>query len=140
MTQFMMMVIPAGYESAEPGTLPDLDAVNTMAKYNAELEQAGILRGLNGLHPPSMGARVSFPGGNPKVQDGPFPEAKEVIGGYWLIEVGSLQEAIDWATRVPPVEDFTIEVRQVQGLEDFPPEVAEAATEYERQRHAGERK
>ena len=123
MPRFMMLVIPKGYESAAPGTMPDLDAITKMAKYNDELQKAGVVISMNGLHPPSMGARVTFPGGKPKVQDGPFSEAKEVLGGYWLIEVPSLKDAIDWATKVPPVEDFTIEVRQVQAMEDFPPEM-----------------
>jgi hypothetical protein len=68
-----------------------------MMKYNEAWQKAGVLRGLEGLHPPSMGVRVSFPGGKPKVTDGPFAEAKEVVGGYWMIEVKSKEEAIEWA-------------------------------------------
>jgi len=81
----MMLMIPKGYETAAPGTVPDAGAVAAMMKYNESLQKAGVLLALDGLHPPSMGARVSFPGGRPKVIDGPFTEAKEVLGGYWMI-------------------------------------------------------
>ena len=117
--RFMMIMIPKGYESAKPGTLPDAKAVAAMMKYNEELVKAGVMIGGEGLHPPSMGARVSFPGGKAKVTDGPFAEAKEVIGGYWMIQAKSLQEAIDWAKRCPGSENETIEIRQVQEAEDF---------------------
>src|SRR6478609_3240577 len=95
--RFMMIMIPKGYEQAKPGTMPDAKAVEAMMKYNEALQKAGILLALDGLHPPSMGARVSFAGGKPKVTDGPFAEAKEVIGGYWMIQVKSKDEAIEWA-------------------------------------------
>ena len=72
-----------------------------MMKYNEELQKAGVLLALDGLHPPSMGARVSFSGGKPTVTDGPFAEAKEVLGGYWMIQVKSKEEAIEWASRCP---------------------------------------
>lgn len=121
--RFMLIMIPKGYETATPGTLPDAGAVAAMMKYNESLQKAGVLLALDGLHPPSMGARVSFAGGKPRVSDGPFSEAKEVIGGYWLIEVRSKEEAIQWATRCPGSENETIEVRQVQELGDFPPDV-----------------
>ncbi|HZD06285.1 MAG TPA: YciI family protein, partial [Longimicrobiales bacterium] len=73
--RFMMLMIPKGYETAEPGTMPEADAVAAMMKFNEALEEAGVLRALDGLHPPSMGARVSFSGGKPTVTDGPFAEA-----------------------------------------------------------------
>ena len=117
--RFMMLMIPKGYESAAPGTMPDPKAVAAMMKYNEALKDAGILLALDGLHPPSMGARVTFPGGKPKVSDGPFSEAKEVLGGYWMIQVKSRQEAIEWASRCPGSENETIEVRQVQEISDF---------------------
>ena len=117
--RFMMIMIPKGYESAKPGTLPDPKAVAAMMKYNEELVKAGVMIGGEGLHPPSMGARVSFPGGKARVTDGPFAEAKEVIGGYWMIQAKSLQEAIEWARRCPGSENETIEIRQVQEAEDF---------------------
>jgi hypothetical protein len=122
----MMLMIPKGYESAEPGTLPSAEAVATMMKYNESLQKAGILLALDGLHPPSMGARVSFSGGKPKLTDGPFAEAKEVIGGYWMIQVKSREEAIEWACRCPASENETIEVRQVMEFGDFPADVQEA--------------
>ena len=125
--RFMMLVIPKGYEKAAPGTVPDAKLVEKMTKYNDSLKQAGVLLGLDGLHPPSVGARVSFGGGKPKVTDGPFAEAKEVLGGYWMIQVRSQEEAIEWAKRAPMLDGDVIEVRRVQELADFPPEVRKAA-------------
>ncbi|XXV22894.1 YciI family protein [Sorangium sp. So ce1389] len=123
----MMLMIPRGYESATPGTMPDAEAVASMMKYNESLQKAGVLLALDGLHPPSMGARVSFPGGKPHVTDGPFSEAKEVLGGYWMIQVKSKEEAIAWASRCPASDDAVIEVRQVQEFSDFPADVQQAA-------------
>ena len=124
--RFMMLMIPKGYESASPGTLPDAHSVATMMKYNESLQKAGVLLALDGLHPPSMGARVSFTGGKPRVVDGPFTEAKEVLGGYWMIQVKSKEEAVEWASRCPAGDNETIEVRQVQEFSDFPADVKEA--------------
>lgn len=118
--RFMMLMIPKGYETAEPGTLPDAAAMEPMMKYNESLQKAGVLLALDGLHPPSMGARITFEGGKPKVMDGPFTEAKEMLGGYWMINVRSREEAIEWASRCPASENEMIEVRQVQEFEDFP--------------------
>lgn len=131
--RFMMLMIPKGYENAKPGTMPDPKAVAAMMKYNEELQKAGVLLALDGLHPPSMGARVSFSGGKPKVVDGPFAEAKEVIGGYWMIQVKSREEAIEWARRCPASDNETIEIRQVQEMTEFPEEVQKAATSLGRQ-------
>ena len=125
--RFMLLMIPKGYESAAPGTVPDAKAVEAMMKYNEALQKAGVLLALDGLHPPSMGARVTFAGGRPKVTDGPFAEAKEVLGGYWMIQVKSKAEAIEWASRCPASANEVIEVRQVQEMSDFPPDVQEAA-------------
>jgi len=135
--RFMMLMIPKGYEKAAPGTAPDAAAVARMMKYNESLQKAGVLLALDGLHPPSMGARVSFPGGKPKVIDGPFTEAKEVLGGYWMIQVGSKEEAIQWASRVPASENEVIEVRQVQELSDFPPEVQKVAAGFPEMQRRG---
>jgi hypothetical protein len=129
--RFMMLMIPKGYESATPGTMPDAKAVEAMMKYNEELQKAGILLALDGLHPPSMGARVSFKGGKAKVTDGPFTEAKEVLGGYWMIQVKSREEAIAWASRCPGGDNEVIEVRQVQEFEDFPADVQKAAAGFD---------
>src|SRR5205807_649295 len=125
--RFMMLMIPKGYEKAEPGTMPDAKAVAAMMKYNESLQKAGVLLALDGLHPPSMGARVSFSGGKPKVTDGPFAEAKEIVGGYWMIQVKSREEALEWAKRCPASDNEVIEVRQVQEFSDFPADVKEAA-------------
>jgi hypothetical protein len=129
--RFMMLMIPKGYEQAKPGTVPSADAVAAMMKYNESLQKAGVLLALDGLHPPSMGARVTFKGGKPKVTDGPFAEAKEVVGGYWMIQVKSREEAIEWATRCPGSENETIEIRQVQEMADFPADVQQAAAGFE---------
>lgn len=125
--RFMMIVIPKGYEKAKPGAMPDAKIVAEMSKYNESLQKAGVLLSMEGLHPPSMGARVAFAGGKPKVTDGPFTEAKEVIGGYWIIQVKSKAEAIEWAKRAPMPDDEMIEIRQVQEFEDFPADVQKAA-------------
>jgi len=114
--RFMMLMIPKGYEAAAPGTMPDAKAVEAMMKYNEELQKAGVLLTLDGIHPPSMGARVTFAGGKPKVVNGHFPEANEVLGGYWMIEVKSKEEAIAWASRCPASDNEIIEVRQVQEM------------------------
>jgi hypothetical protein len=138
--RFMMLMIPKGYEQAAPGTMPDAKAVAAMMKYNESLQKAGVLLALDGLHPPSMGARVSFSGGKPKVTDGPFTEAKEVLGGYWMIQVGSKEEAIEWASRCPASDNEVIEVRQVQEMSDFPADVQEAAANFpELQAQSGQR-
>jgi hypothetical protein len=128
--RFMLLMIPKGYESAKPGTVPDAAAVAAMMKYNETLQKAGVLLALDGLHPPSMGARITFPGGKAKVSDGPFTEAKEVLGGYWMIQVKSKEEAIAWASRCPGGENETIEVRQVQEMADFPADVQAAAADF----------
>jgi len=130
MMRFMMLMIPKGYEKAAPGTMPDAKAVAAMMKYNESLQKAGVLLTLDGLHPPSMGARVSFSGGKPKVTDGPFIETKEVLGGYWMIEVKSKEEAIEWASRCPASENEVIEVRRVQEFSDFPADVQKAAAKF----------
>jgi len=122
----MMLMIPKGYEKAEPGAMPDAKAVAAMMKYTESLQKAGVLLALDGLHPPSMGARVSFSGGKPQVTDGPFTEAKEILGGYWMIQVKSKEEAVEWAKRCPASDNEVIEVRQVQEFEDFPADVRKA--------------
>jgi hypothetical protein len=124
--RFMMLMFPKGYASVAPGTVPDAKAVEAMMKYNTALQQAGVLLALDGLHPPSMGARVTCEGGKPKVTDGPFTESKEVLGGYWMIDVKSREEAIEWAKRCPGAMNEVIEVRQVQEMNDFPADVQQS--------------
>jgi hypothetical protein len=139
--RFMMLMIPKGYETAAPGTVPDAKGVEAMMKYNEALQKAGVLLALDGLHPPSMGARVSFSGGKPRVTDGPFAETKEVLGGYWMIQVKSKAEAIEWAKRCPASDNEMIEIRQVQEMEDFPADVQAAAAGFsEMQAAAGQRR
>ncbi len=128
--RFMMLMIPKGYEKAAPGAMPDAKAVAAMMKYNESLQKAGVLLTLDGLHPPSVGARVSFSGGKPKVTDGPFIETKEVLGGYWMIQVKSKEEAVEWASRCPAADGDVIEVRQVQEFSDFPADVKEVAAKF----------
>jgi len=123
-----MIVIPKGYEKAKPGAMPDAKIVAEMSKYNESLQKAGVLLSMEGLHPPSMGARVSFSGGKPRVIDGPFTEAKEVIGGFWIIQVKSKEEAVEWARRAPMPDGQLIEIRRVQEFEDFPEDVQKAAS------------
>jgi hypothetical protein len=117
----MMLMIPKGYEQAAPGAMPSADHIAEMMKYNEALTKAGVLLALDGLHPPSTGARVTFSGGKPTATDGPFSEAKEVIGGYWMIQVRSKEEAVEWASRCPALDSEVIEVRQVHEMSDFPP-------------------
>ncbi|WP_339030881.1 YciI family protein [Bradyrhizobium symbiodeficiens] len=129
--RFMMLMIPLGYEAAPPDVQLDPERVAAMMRYNEALQDAGVLITLDGLHPPSMGARVSFATGQPIVTDGPFTEAKEVLGGYWMIEVASRAEAIAWARQCPASPNEIIEVRQVQEISDFPPDVQEAAAGFD---------
>src|SRR2546428_4686776 len=125
--RFMMLMITKGYEKAEAVAVTSAEMVAKMTKYNQALTKAGVLIALDGLHPASNGARVSFSGGKPRVTDGPFTEAKELLGGYWMIQVKSKQEAVEWASRCPPQDRDVIEVRRVQEMSDFPPEVQKAA-------------
>lgn len=111
--RFMMLMIPKGYESAPPGFMPDPAHVAEMMKYNEEMQKAGILLALDGLHPPSLGARLTFEDGKPHVTRGPFAGVPEVLGGYWMIRVNALEEAIEWASRCPAAANETIEIRQV---------------------------
>src|SRR3954465_15805037 len=110
--RFMMLMIPLGYETAPPDVQLDPERVAAMMRYNEALKDAGVLITLDGLHPPSMGARVSFASGAPVVTDGPFAESKEVLGGYWMIEVDSRAEAIAWAKKCPASHNEIIEIRQ----------------------------
>ena len=124
--RFMMVVIHP--EGTSPPTDAGLfaDELAKMGRYNEELMKAGVLLALDGLHPQSAAVRVTFDGGRANAKDGPFAEAKEVVGGYWLIQVKSKQEAVEWAMRCPMNEHGTIEIRQVQEFEEFPQEVQEA--------------
>jgi hypothetical protein len=112
--------------------MPDAQAVAAMMKYNESLQKAGVLLTLDGLHPPSAGTQVSFAGGKPRASDGPFAEAKELVGGYWMIQVRSKEEAIEWAKRCPASDGDIIEVRQVHEMSEFPPDVQKAAEGFQK--------
>jgi len=119
--KFMMLMIPRVYQSGKvsPDFKPDPGKVQEMGRFNEELGKALKLESLHGLHPLAKGARVSFAKGTPSVTDGPFIEAKEVVGGYWLVEAPSKEEVVKWAKRCPAEEGDTIEIRQIFGPEDF---------------------
>jgi hypothetical protein len=117
--RFMMLMIPKGYEKAEASARPDPKLIAEMGKYNDSLTKAGVLLDYDGLHPSQKGARVRFSGGKPSVTDGPFAEAKELLGGYWMIQVKSKDEAVQWASRCPAQDGDVIEVRQVFERSDF---------------------
>ena len=122
--RFMLLMIPAGYETAAPDTMPDDAArVEEMMKFNIALEEAGVLLACDGLHPPSSGARVTFKSGKPIITDGPFAETKEVLGGYWIIDVPSQADAVAWAARCPGSDEETIEVRRIQEISDYNEEI-----------------
>ncbi|URD53561.1 nuclear transport factor 2 family protein [Chroococcidiopsis sp. CCNUC1] len=134
--RFMLLMIPKGYESAAPGAMPDPKAVETMMKYNESLQQAGLLIALEGLHPPSMGARITFNQGNPKVTQGISSDVEEVLGGYWIIQANSKQEAIEWASRCPASDNETIEIRQVQEFDDFPADIQQVVDQFPEMPHS----
>ena len=110
-----------------PNAVPSAEAVAKMAEYNKSLQQAGVLLALDGLFPPSTGVRISYADGKATVTDGPFAEAKEVIGGYWIIQARTREEAIEWAKRAPMSNCEIIEVRQIFEMGDFPADVQKAA-------------
>jgi hypothetical protein len=123
--RFMMFMYP-GIE--EKDWNPSAEAVAAMSRYNEELRKAGMLLSLDGLQPPSEGGVVSFADGKATITDGPFAEAKEVVGGYWLIQARSKEEALEWASRCPG-ENCRIEVRRIFEMDDFPQEVQDAVEE-----------
>ena len=121
--RFMMIIFSKDYVTAKPGWVPDLKDMEAMGKYNEQLQKAGVLIALDGLTPPStMSARVTFKSGKSKVTDGPFPETKEVVGGYWIIQVKSREEALEWASRIPGEDNVMVEVRRMFDVTDFGPE------------------
>jgi hypothetical protein len=124
--RFMMMV--RANRNTEAGVMPDEKLIAAMTKYNEELAKGGVLLDLAGLQPSSKGARIKFSGGKRTVIDGPFAETKELIAGYWLIQVKSKAEAIEWANRCPnphgEAAEGEIELRQLFELDDFAPSEA----------------
>lgn len=127
--RFMMFMHPAAAYDSTIEWEPKADDVSAMMAYNEELTRAGVLLALDGLQPPDKGARVRYSGGRATVTDGPFSESKEVIGGYWIIQVKSKEEAVAWATRCPAADGDMVEVRQVYEMSDFPEAIQEAAAE-----------
>lgn len=118
-----MMIIKASKEPA-PGEMPSKEAFEEMSKFNEQLAKSGILLEMGGLHPTAKGAKVKFSGQKKTIVDGPFTESKEVVFGYWIVQVKSLEEALEWAKRAPmthgPDDEAEIEVRQLGEIEDFP--------------------
>ena len=123
--RFAMLMIP---NHTSDDWTPSPEAVREMGKYNQQLTEAGVLLSLDGFHPTSKGARVAFAsGGEPTIADGPFDTPRQTVGGYWLIDVRSKDEAVEWASRCPAGDGDVIEVRQIFEMSDFPPEVQAAA-------------
>jgi hypothetical protein len=119
MSRFMMFVLPGDH----PDAGPDPETVAAMSKFNEELQKAGALLALDGLTPPTEAARVTFGSGGPTVTDGPFAEAKEMVGGYWIIQARTRDEAVEWARRCPLHPGDTIEIRRIAEMEDYSDEV-----------------
>ncbi len=124
--RFLMMVIPKAYDNAAADFTPPVELVERMSRFNRSLEEAGVLLSLDGLAPPTTGARVRFQGGRTTVVEGPQIDSKERVGGFWMIRVGSQAEAIEWARRAPMLDGDMIEVRRIQEPSDFPEDVLKA--------------
>lgn len=124
--RFMMLM--KGNEQTETGELPPAEGIDAMTRYNEDLVKAGALLAAEGLHPTAKGAKVTFLDGTPTVTDGPFTEAKELIAGFWMIQVSSREEALEWVKRMPrpPQGRMEIELRQIFELDEFPPELRPA--------------
>ena len=120
-----MVLVPAG-NGSEAGVLPDEKLLTEMGKFNEEMVKAGVMLAGEGLHPSSKGARIKFSGGKTTVIDGPFTESKELIAGFWLIQVKSKEEAIEWMKRAPFGGGVVLEIRQVFEQEDFGPRTSRA--------------
>jgi hypothetical protein len=125
--RFIMVVIPKGYETAVADAAAGANRLATRMEYNKSLQKAGVLLGLDWLLPPSTGARVSYKDGKARVTDGPFAESRDSIGGYWIIQVRSREEAIEWATRAPMANNEIIEVRQICDVGHFAASLPKAA-------------
>ena len=128
------MVLVKADKNSEAGVLPDQEILTTMGKFNDELIKAGVMLAGEGLQPTSKGARVRFSGGKRTVIDGPFSESKELIAGFWLWQVKSKEEAIEWLKRAP-FEDTEVEIRQVFETEDFAPSDPTGEIRKQEERH-----
>jgi len=133
-----MVIVKATPESEKEGALPDPQILLEMGKYNEELVKAGVLLALDGLHPSSKGARVKFSGKSRTVIDGPFTETRELIAGFSILQVKSLQEAIDWVKRGPACSpgDYEVEIRQIFEMEDLAPVLSEEQIRHKVERRA----
>ena len=128
--RFMVLMIPGVYrgnKKIDPNFVPDAEKMEKMGQFNEELKKAVTLMSLDGLQPLTMGARVAFSHGKATVTDGPFIEAKEVLGGYWMLQAKSKEQVVEWMKRCPADDGDVIEIRQVFELTDFPIKVQEAA-------------
>jgi hypothetical protein len=122
--RFMLFIYPGLAPSTKDTWTPSREGVEAMSRYNRRLQEAGVLLDVNGLHSDKEAVRLTFAGGKPQVVDGPFAETKELVGGYWIIDVKSKAEAIEWAKRCPiDAEGPMIEVRKIVEMEEFPPEL-----------------
>jgi hypothetical protein len=130
--RFMVLVYPGKTADYEAGAMPSEKIVNEMMDFNEELGRAGVLVSGDGLRPTRDGARVSTSGGKPTVTDGPFAESKEILGGFWMWQVGSKEEAIEWAKRCPLEDGDVLEIRQVFEIEEFGEDVARRSEEIKR--------
>ena len=134
-----VMVFVKANEDSEAGVMPSEESLTEMMKYNEELVKAGVMLAGDGLHPSSKGVRIKFSGDNRTVIDGPFTEAKELVAGYWLWEVKSLDEAIEWAKRCPSDPsgvESVLEIRPVFEADDFGEELTPALRELEQRLRA----
>ena len=134
-----VMVFVPGDANSEAGTMPSPELVGKMMKFNEELVKAGVMLAGDGLMPTSTAKRVRFSGSQRTVLDGPFAETKEVLGGYWMIDVASRAEAIEWARKCPASPNEVIEIRQVMEMTDFPADVQQAAAVFEEMHEASRR-
>ena len=134
----VMAIIKATPESEKAAARPDPQFLAEMGKYNEELMKAGVLLAMDGLHPSSKGARVKFSGKSRTVVDGPFTESKELIAGFWILQVKSIEEAIEWVKRCPnsSAGDYEVEIRQIGEMEDFAPILSEEEIQYKIKRRA----
>ena len=135
-----VMVIVKASKNSEAGVMPSEKLLADMGKYNEELVKAGIMLAGDGLHPSVKGKRIQFSGSQRTVVDGPFAETKELIAGYWIWQVRSMEEAVEWARRCPGGENEMIEIRQVQEMADFPPDVRKEAKGFEEMQKKAARK
>jgi hypothetical protein len=130
------LVIVKATKDSEAGVFPSQELITAMMNFNEELVKAGVLLAADGLHPSSKGARVKFSGDQRTVIDGPFAETKELVAGFWIWQLKSMEEAIEWVKRCPNpmLEDSEIEIRQIVEMEDFPDVTPEMLEQEERMR------